>query len=472
MRFVPKRATPQLVLLLVVTLLLAQGITLWLLARQGKGALREAGVFAVLHRVSNAYLLVQVVEPQNWPSVMHALSGNFLEMSIDATPALEADDSPPVSYWIRRHLNQPDTPVRAHLGPEVRNCERSDDEGPEHLGDAGELSHRERHELRRLWRRHHGHLPCTPSVVIALKLPQGGWLNARALPPSPGGWWIRASLLGIGVTALALMIVAAWAVRRVLKPLDNLSKAADSFGRGEVMHVAERGPQDVREAIHAFNTMQERVSRALSDRARLLAALSHDLRTPITSMRLRVEMLPPGEDRERLLKTLEEMESLAAQTLEFVRGSDREKSRRFDLDALIDSICADFSDMGEQVQYQGSGRLLMNSRPDALRRALRNLIENAVKYGGHANVALTADSVAARITITDRGPGIPASEREKVFEPFVRLEASRSRDTGGAGLGMAIARTMVRQLGGDIELATAAAGSGLQVTVTVPLERG
>ncbi len=469
MRLLPKRATPQLVLLLVITLLLAQGITLWLLARQGKGALREAGVFAVLHRVSNAYLLVQVVEPQNWPRVLHALSGNFLDMTISAEPALKSDESPAVSRWIQRHLKESDTPVRAHLGSEGQRCERPHDEGPEHLDEPGELSRHDRYEGFR--REHDRHERCAPSVVIALKLPEGGWLNARALPPSPGGWWIRASLLGIGVTALALMIVAAWAVRRVLKPLDDLSKAADSFGRGEVMHVAEKGPQDVREAIHVFNTMQDRVSRALSDRSRLLAALSHDLRTPITSMRLRVEMLPPGEDRERLLKTLAEMESLAAQTLEFVRGTDREKSRRFDLDALIDSICADFADLGAQVQYQGPGRLLMNSRPEGLRRALRNLIENAVKYGGQAEVALTADDGAAKITIGDRGPGIPSSEHERVFEPFVRLETSRSRDTGGAGLGMAIARTMVRQLGGDIQLGTAAAGSGLLVTVTVPLER-
>ena len=464
MRLLPRRATPQLVLLLVVTLLLAQGITLWLLARQGKGALREAGLFAVLHRVSNAYLLVQVVDPQNWPRVLHALSGHFLEMTIDGQAALDRDRSPVVSTWIRRHLEQPATPVRAQLGENGRECVESRGEGEEHLGEPHEARHR-RHFLREYWRRR----GCAPSLVIAIRLPEGGWLNARALPPPPGDWWIRASLLGVGIAALALVVVAAWAVRRILRPLGKLSEAAESFGRGEVLRVREEGPQDVREAIHAFNTMQARVSRAMSDRSRLLAALSHDLRTPITSMRLRVELLPDGEDKRRLLQSLEEMEALAAQTLEFMRGSERERSRRFDLDALIDSICGDFADMNAPVRYQGTGRLLMTGRPDALRRALRNLIDNAVKYGVSADVRLVESANEAVITITDQGPGIAEADREKVFEPFVRLEGSRSRDTGGAGLGMAIARTMVRQMGGDVSLASSPQGSGLMVRVQLPL---
>lgn len=466
MRILPRRATPQLVLLLVVTLLVAQGITLWLLARQGKGALREAGLFAVLHRVSNAYLLVQVVDPQNWPQVLHALSGHFLELNISGKAALDRDRSPAVSDWIQRHLERPGSLVRAQLGENRRNCPEIRDEREEHLGEPleHEARHR-RHLLREYWR----HRDCAPSLVIAIRLPEGGWLNARALPPPPGNWWVRASLLGVAIAALALVIAAAWGVRRILRPLGKLSQAAESFGRGEEMSVREEGPQDVREAIRAFNTMQARVSRAMTDRSRLLAALSHDLRTPITTMRLRVELLPDGEDKRRLLNSLEEMEGLAAQTLEFMRGSDREQNRRFDLDALIDSICGDFADMGAPVRYQGPGRLLMTGRPDALRRALRNLIENAVKYGVSADVRLLAGDGEALITISDQGPGIAEADREKVFEPFVRLEGSRSRDTGGAGLGMAIARTMVRQMGGDISLASPPQGSGLVVRIQLPL---
>ena len=465
--WLPRRATPQLVFLLVITLLLAQGITLWLLARQGRGALREAGVFAVLHRVAKGYELVQVVDPQNWPQVLQALSDHFLQMTITTEPTLEKDQAPEVSRWIRGHVNRPGLPVRARLGSGDQPCSPvSRRDRRQHATSTGGGHN----VLRQYWREHRDQAACSPSLVIAIHLPEGGWLNAKAAPPPPGWWWMRASLLGIGVTALALMIVAAWAVRRILLPLGDLSKAADSFSRGEVTPVAERGPKDVREAIHVFNNMQQRVSRAMTDRARLLAALSHDLRTPITSMRLRVELLPDSEDKTRLLQTLAEMEALAAQTLEFVRGSDQEGSRRFDLDALIDSICADFADMGAPVSYQGPGRLLMHSRPEALRRAMRNLIENAVKYGDRAQVRLTTLDSEALISITDQGPGIAEQDRERVFEPFVRLEDSRNRETGGAGLGMAIARTMVRQLGGDIELASAPGTKGLVVRVTVPLQ--
>ena len=273
----------------------------------------------------------------------------------------------------------------------------------------------------------------------------------------------------MGITAVLLILTVLLAIRRILQPVNELSRAAQAFGRGETIRIPERGPEDIREVARAFNQMQLQVGRAQEDRERLLAALAHDLRTPITSMRLRVEMLPEGEDRERLLDSLKEMQHLAEATLDFIRGSTTEQHRRYDLATLLDSLCDDLREMGLEVDYEDSPRCVLQGQPEAVKRALRNLIENAVKYGQRADVKLEASEKEAIITITDQGPGIPEAERDRVFQPFYRLEQSRSRDTGGAGLGLAIARTLIRGMGGEIQLGTGPEGRGLRVSVMLPI---
>ncbi|HAU19140.1 MAG TPA: sensor histidine kinase, partial [Marinobacter adhaerens] len=256
-----------------------------------------------------------------------------------------------------------------------------------------------------------------------------------------------------------------------LRPMNELSQAAHAFGRGEKVRIPEKGPEDVREVTRAFNQMQDQVGRAQEDRARLLAALAHDLRTPITSMRLRVEMLPEGEDRDRLLDSLREMQHLAEATLDFIRGTTTEQHRRYDLATLLDSLCGDLQEMGLAVHCDDSPRCVLQGQPEAVKRALRNLIENAVNYGDQAEVTLATTDTEAVVTIVDQGPGILEADRERVFEPFYRLEHSRSRETGGAGLGLAIARTLIRGMGGDIRLGAGPGGQGLQVSVTLPKTR-
>src|SRR5690606_10696038 len=181
----------------------------------------------------------------------------------------------------------------------------------------------ERRRLERIehhWRRQQDAGECPPILQASLALADGRWMNAAALPPRPGFDWLRTSLISLGITLILVVLALVLGVRRLTAPLRELSLAAARFSRGETLPVDERGPEDVRQVIRAFNAMQERVSRAVEDRARLLAALSHDLRTPITSMRLRVEMMPSSEDRSRLLESLAEMQTLAEATLDFVRG--------------------------------------------------------------------------------------------------------------------------------------------------------
>ena len=214
--------------------------------------------------------------------------------------------------------------------------------------------------------------------------------------------------------------------------------------------------------------MQERLKRFIEGRTQMFAAVSHDLRTPLTRLRLRAEFVEDEEQQAKMLADIEEMEAMIATTLAFAREEAADETRSaFDLAGLVRGVGEALAETGMDVTCTAPEALPFSGREQALRRALANLIDNAVKYGDRARVTLTAERAAARIVIDDDGPGIPEEQREKVFQPFYRLEASRSRETGGTGLGLAAARNAVRAHGGDVTLANRAEG-GLRVTVVLP----
>ncbi|WP_288365786.1 HAMP domain-containing sensor histidine kinase [uncultured Marinobacter sp.] len=472
MRLWPRRAGGQLALLLILVLLVAQVITIVILAGERQGALRSASLEHVLQRVADGYTLADTTDPERQERILRALSSPTLRLSIDPAPYLTEDRASGMTRRLAKELELPVEQVRTAMEADEDNCmpdrdehrdrERHDDEDDEHHEyeeHRDEDDHRDdRHE-------------CPPVLGVSLALSSGQWFNARARPPAPSWLWLKATLTSVGITAVLLTLTLLLAVRRILQPMNELSLAAHAFGRGEKVRVPEKGPEDVREVTRAFNQMQDQVGRAQEDRARLLAALAHDLRTPITSMRLRVEMLPEGEDRDRLLDSLREMQHLAEATLDFIRGTTTEQHRRYDLATLLDSLCGDLQEMGLAVHCDDSPRCVLQGQPEAVKRALRNLIENAVNYGEQAEVTLATTDTEAVVTIVDQGPGILEADRERVFEPFYRLEHSRSRETGGAGLGLAIARTLIRGMGGDIRLGAGPGGQGLQVSVTLPKTR-
>ncbi|MBI46005.1 HAMP domain-containing protein [Marinobacter flavimaris] len=472
MRLWPRRAGGQLALLLILVLLVAQVITIVILAGERQGALRSASLEHVLQRVADGYTLADTTDPERQERILRALSSPTLRLSIDPAPYLTEDRASGMTRRLAKELELPVEQVRTAMEADEDNCmpdrdehrdrERHDDEDDEHHEyeeHRDEDDHRDdRHE-------------CPPVLGVSLALSSGQWFNARARPPAPSWLWLKATLTSVGITAVLLTLTLLLAVRRILQPMNELSLAAHAFGRGEKVRVPEKGPEDVREVTRAFNQMQDQVGRAQEDRARLLAALAHDLRTPITSMRLRVEMLPEGEDRDRLLDSLREMQHLAEATLDFIRGTTTEQHRRYDLATLLDSLCGDLQEMGLAVHCDDSPRCVLQGQPEAVKRALRNLIENAVNYGDQAEVTLATTDTEAVVTIVDQGPGILEADRERVFEPFYRLEHSRSRETGGAGLGLAIARTLIRGMGGDIRLGAGPGGQGLQVSVTLPKTR-
>lgn len=470
MRLWPRRAGGQLALLLVLVLLVAQIITIVILAGERQGALRSASLEHVLQRVADGYTLADTTDLERQERILRALSSPTLRLSIDPAPLLTEDRARGMTRRLAGELGLPVEQVRTAMEADEDDCrpDRDDHRNRERHDDEDD-EHHEYEEHRQGGDHQDERHECPPVLGVSLALSSGQWFNARARPPAPSWLWLKATLTSVGITAVLLTLTLLLAIRRILRPMNELSRAAHAFGRGEKVRIPEKGPEDVREVTRAFNQMQDQVGRAQEDRARLLAALAHDLRTPITSMRLRVEMLPDGEDRDRLLDSLREMQHLAEATLDFIRGTTTEQHRRYDLATLLDSLCGDLQEMGLAVHFDDSQRCVLQGQPEAAKRALRNLIENAANYGEQADVTLETTDTDAVITIVDQGPGIPEAEWERVFEPFYRLEQSRSRETGGAGLGLAIARTLIRGMGGDIRLGAGPNGKGLKVSVTLPL---
>jgi signal transduction histidine kinase len=304
---------------------------------------------------------------------------------------------------------------------------------------------------------------------LTVQLQDGTWLNAAFAKPAYGSVWTSQSTVSLAITAVVLMLIAVLVAHRVSRPMRRLAFAAEAFGRGEeTARLPEEGPTDIRRTAEAFNRMQERLRRFVSDRTSMLAAIGHDLRTPITTLRLRAEFVTDGDMREKILATLDEMQAMTEATLAFAREeATGEPTRVVDLAALTESVCVDLADLGWDVTFVESGKVPYRCRPAAIRRAMRNLIENAVRYGGNARVSLALAKDSFEIAIEDDGPGIPEEEFERVFTPFFRLEGSRSRSTGGVGLGLSIARTIARGHGGDIELSNLRAG-GLRALIRLP----
>lgn len=303
---------------------------------------------------------------------------------------------------------------------------------------------------------------------LAVQIREGFWLQTVYAKPdlitqSPSGYSVS-----FGITALLLLLAAVMAARRVGRPLQRLTDSAERLGRGEEVELLpESGAEDIRRTTEAFNRMQSRIRRFVEDRTRMMAAISHDLRTPITSLRLRAEFIEDAEMREKIIATLDEMQAMTEAALTFAREeATAEPTRTTDLDALIESLCADLAEMGWDVTCADGERVPWRGRPDGLRRALRNVIENAVRYGERARVSLVRSEEWLEIVVEDDGPGILEADFERVFAPFVRLENSRNRATGGVGLGLSIARSIARSHGGDVVLANR--GGGLRVTIRLP----
>jgi signal transduction histidine kinase len=307
------------------------------------------------------------------------------------------------------------------------------------------------------------------SLLISIKTNGAGWLNVLYREPEPPLRYWPALLSGL--VAVAVMILATlWTRNRFAAPLQRLTEAAGALRAGEpVPTIPESGPRTVRAAAQSFNAMSQRLTATLENQRAIMAAVAHDLRTPIASMRLRAEFVADEEERGRLLQTLDEMQTMTEAVLSAARA-DRtgEAARPVDLAALAESLADDMTEMGGEVSFEPTGAVRCVCRTNEVRRALRNLLENALRYGKRARVSVRMERQNAVVRVDDDGPGIPATELDRVFEPFARLESSRSARTGGYGLGLSIARWIARGHGGDVVLVNRP-GGGLRATLMLPL---
>jgi signal transduction histidine kinase len=286
-------------------------------------------------------------------------------------------------------------------------------------------------------------------------------------PPLP--WLLLAQL---SVLTLVLVGVLFLVTRGITRPLSRLAVAADAMGR-DVRHppLPEEGVREIREATRAFNTMQDRLLRYFDSRTRVLAAMSHDLRTPLTRFRLRVESVDDAQLRARFASDLDEMEGLVRGALALFKGLDNdEQIESTDVNALLGTLVAEYREVGSALGHEGEAYESINAKPLALKRCLTNLVDNALKFGRRAEIRV-ADGRVLLISVLDDGPGIPEEFLETVFEPFYRLESSRSRDTGGTGLGLSIARDIAQAHGGLLTLRNRPEG-GLIAELRLPRKPG
>ncbi len=301
----------------------------------------------------------------------------------------------------------------------------------------------------------------------------GGDAVTYRLVRLPGGAPLPRNLfLNLILLVLLLVIVLYLAARNITRPLSELARAADSLGRDAhpAPQLPERGARELRDAARAFNTMQDRLHRYLDSRTRVLAAMSHDLKTPLTRLRLQVEALENPPMQARIGRELDEMESMVREALSLFRGmDDGEPTVAIDVGELLAQIRDEFRDMGATVTVSGGAPRPFTGKPQALKRCLTNLIANAVTFGTRADI-LIEDGPQLVIRVRDQGPGIPEEELERVFEPFYRLESSRNRDSGGTGLGLSIARDVAQAHGGSLQLANLP-GGGLEATLRLPRRR-
>jgi signal transduction histidine kinase len=331
-------------------------------------------------------------------------------------------------------------------------------------GDNAEL-------LRKQHRRMLGDDPgfASPRLHVSVALSDGSWLNMRVLLPPRPPFWSGRALVSLAVTLVLVVLVVVWTVRRMTRPLAVVAAAADRLGRDvNAPPLPVRGANEMRRAASAFNRMQERIRSLVETRTRMLAAISHDLRTPITRLRLRAEFIEDDEVRAKTMADLAEMEDMVSSVLAFSReDAQAEERETVDLSALLQSVCDNLADTGSDCEFAEAASMPFKCRRLSLRRAITNLANNAIAYGKRARLSLLEEEGNIVIRVDDDGPGVPEEELARIFEPFVRLEDSRNRQTGGTGLGLCIVQSVAEAHGGNVRLSNRPEG-GLRAELVLP----
>ncbi len=437
-RLVPDSILGWLALILIAGVIASQALTTLLHNANRNAAILEIEDRRAAERIATFALFLQHTAPFLRESVAGSMSGPSLSVSVGRSPSALPDASD------RRIAHLSDALAERLKGPDWREVLVSP--------GAADAEHAER-GLR--------------DFRVSIALRDGDWINFAFPAIDTLPLFSPQLLLLMTGSILAVLGLSFYAVLRVTRPLERLTRAAEELGRsGRTEILPESGASEVRRAARAFNEMQGHIKRLIDDRLQMTAAISHDLRTPITRLKLRAEFVEDPVQREKMLRDLDEMEAMIKSTLALAREDANPEPRApIDLGAML----ADCAEGLEQVtiRIDAPQPAMLQAQPLAMKRALGNLIENAVKFGKAARVRLEATPGDYVIAIDDDGPGISPAEIEAVFRPFYRVEASRNRDSGGAGLGLAIARSVIRSHGGDIDLENRPEG-GLRARVVLP----
>ncbi len=466
MRLIPQSLFGRLVLVLLTGLVLAQLLSAFVLLRDRGQALFEAIRGNLIERTAGIARLMDSVGPAERQRLLPLLNSPELHIRLADRPRPVPETG--TQSRIAAEIVERQLAKRLPQGTELRvSLEGTlmDSRQPpmhrHHMGGGGRMAGP--------WAYLRGPHAMARSFDIQIQLGDGSWLLfARGIPPRVFDWPLRL-LMVLGILLLSVIGLSLVAVRWIVRPLRELRTAAEGLGKDIGRPpLAETGPTEVRKTAKAFNTMQQRLNSYIGERARILAAVSHDLKTPLTRLRLRTDLMDDEELRSRIQADLDDMESMVSATLDFMRGTEsRETSQPLDLMALLESLRDDALEVGDDVRLQGQLTGPYQGRPLALKRCIGNLVQNALRYGGGAEIGVEDSRKAVTITINDSGPGIPEDALEQVFDPFFRLESSRARDTGGTGLGLGIARNIARAHGGELVLRNRARG-GLSAVVSLP----
>jgi len=463
MRWLPRSLFGRLVLVLLPVLVVAQFIGFALHMHERGEALSQASGLQSAQRIAGMVRVLDSLDAAQRRNITQVLSSPALTVSLERTAPVVAEEEKTAraalfAAMLRRFLGdgRPVAVSVSDAAPSEPAPMRPFGGRGMHGGWAPPIA---------------AHYLGQPGLqfVAQVRLRDGALATfASRLPEQTASWPYRL-LLSLAVLLAAVIAVSLVAVRWVTRPLRTFADTAEELGRN--IHrpaLEERGPNEVARAARALNTMQSRLIAYLDDRTRVLAAMSHDLKTPITRLRLRAELLEDSALKAKIAADLEETQSMVDGALDYLRGAARDEAvKPVDVTALLESLQADMRVLGSEVTIEGAAAKPLRAKPQALKRCVWNLLDNAVKYGARARIAVDDDERRLRIRVVDEGPGIPAEDMQKVFEPFYRVESSRNRTTGGTGLGLSIAKGIAEDHGGSLELGNRAEG-GLEATLVLP----
>jgi len=463
-KLLPKSLVGQISLIMLLGVLLIFSVSMQLYSGERQRVLDFISSDSALERVSSLITILHNTPVELHPDIISASQGRGFYLSLDRKALVDDNDLSPLTQKLKRSISVSEIEDVRVVSAEIKRSKRKP-----------EIRHRHESVRAKMKKRARFNLKLTGSIQLA----DQRWLNFSSAVDEEGTHLpVKTILLAI-IFTLLILVTMAWIVKRALKPIKNLAGVAKKVGsERDFKHIEETGPSEVLPAISAFNQMQNNLSAFIDDRSKMLAAISHDLRTPITSLRLRLEFIEEGEDKQRMLVTINQMEKMLKATLDFAKNeSQKEAKQNVELHSLITTICDDYRDRGVDIQFCSVEKIIFRLWPVAFQRVIENLINNSLVYGKdeqgevHISIALCLEHKGLKLSISDTGKGIDKLLFNEVIKPFVRLDDARDTQDSSVGLGLAISDSIIKAHAGTMVFNNISTG-GFEVTIRLPVMVG